>query len=257
MRIYKTLTILGAGVALAACNEALVPDFNTPTGFLHDVSALQNEITGVFAASRVNMLPFMEATEGFARNSAYYTPSEARFVTEYTGQVPLDDDNFGAIAWNEQYQTVKDADSVIAVLPTLTNAGAAIPTANVKALQGAMETIKGLEYMYVLLAHDTVGIAINNPGGPITGSIPPIVCARDGWREIVAILDTAQADFKAAGPNTVMGVPNSAFQTLQVPPGYAAVGNTPGGWVNFTLALRGRARVELAYAVARGPGGTR
>ncbi len=37
MRIYTTLGILTAGMALAACNEALVPDYNVPTGFAHDV----------------------------------------------------------------------------------------------------------------------------------------------------------------------------------------------------------------------------
>lgn len=257
MRPYRTLMTLGSGLALAACNEALVPDYNVPTGFQHAVSALQSEMTGAFSETRVNIVFYHEATEGFARTSAYFTPSEDRFVTELTGEIPLDLDNFGALVWNEEYQAIKDADSIIAVLPTLTNNGAAIPTANIKALQGSMETWKALNYMYVLLAHDTVGIAIDNVGGPISGTLAPIVCARDAWRAIIAILDTAQADFTAAGPNTVMGVPGSVFPALQVPPGFNAIGNTPGGWMNFVLALRGRARVELAYAVANGPGGTR
>ncbi len=71
------------------------------------------------------------------------------------------------------------------------------------------------------------------------------------------MLDTAQAEFTAAGPSTVMGVPGSTFPALQVPPTYSAIGNTAGGWMNFVYALRGRARVELAYAIARGPGGNR
>jgi hypothetical protein len=258
MRIYKTLATLALGVALAACNEALVPDYNVPTGFQHSVSALQGEFTGAFSQTRVNFINFEESTEGFARNTAYYTPSEARFVTEFTGAAPLDDDAFGAVDWNEFYQAIKDADSIIGVLPTLTNNGAAIPTANIQALQGAMQTVKALNYMYILLAHDTVGIAVNNVGGPIAGSnLAPIYCARDAWRAIISMLDTAQTEFTAAGPNTVMGVPNSNFAALQVPPGYNAVGNTPGGWMGLVYALRGRARVELAYAVANGPGGTR
>src|SRR5580704_2142249 len=258
MRIHTALGILAAGMALAACNEALVPDFNVPTGFAHDVGALQSEMTGVFTHSRVNMVTFNQATEGFARNLAYFTPSEVRFVTEFTGSAQLDIDNFGAAVWEEQYQTIKDADSVIGALPTLTNAGAAIPAANVKALQGSMETIKALAYMYILLSHDTVGMAINTVGGPISGSgIAPIVCARDGWRAIVAMLDTAQAELTAGPPSTVLGVPGSTFPALQVPPTYSAIGNTAGGWLNLVYALRGRARVEYAYAIARGPGGTR
>jgi len=257
MRLYTTLGILAAGMTLAACNESLVPDYNVPTGFRHDVTALQNEMTGAFNETRVNIVFFHEAMEGFARTSAYFTSSEDRFVTELTGELPLDVDNFGALVWNEEYQAIKDADSIIAVLPTLTNAGAAIPTANIKALQGSMETWKAVNYMYVLLAHDTAGIAINNVGGPISGNLAPIVCARDAWRAIIAMLDTAQADFTVAGPTTVMGVPGSQFSALQIPPGFNAIGNTAGGWMNFVLALRGRSRIELAYAVANGPGGTR
>lgn len=255
MRVYKILTILAVGPALAACNEALVPDYNTPTGFPHSVAALQSEFTGAFNRARSDM-GFNELyADGFARLSAYYTPSEERFVTELTGESPLDDDNFGAGIWNLEYSGVKSTDSIIAVLPTLTNNGAALPVANIKALQGVMETIKALDYMYVLIAHDTNGVAMNNPGGAISGTIAPILCARDGWKEIIAILDTAQADYVAAGPKTTLGLPNSAFSALSIPPGYAALGNTAAGWTNLTLALRGRARVEYAYAIARQAGG--
>jgi hypothetical protein len=257
MRIYTILTVLAGGASLVACNEALVPEYNVPTGFQHNVAAVQNEITGAISGARVDMVFFEEAMDGFARNTAYFTNSEQRFVTQLTGQQPLDDDNFGAQDWNTEYQDVKDADSVIAVLPTLTYQGKALPTANVQALQGTMETIKALSYMYILLAHDTVGIAINNVGGPGSGNLAPIVCARNGWREMIAILDTAEADFKAAPLNTPMGFPGTTFQTLQVPPTYSAIGNTPGGWLNFVYALRGRFRVELAYATANGPGGVR
>ncbi len=88
MRLYTTLGILAAGASLAACNEALVPDYNVPTGFPHDVGALQNEMTGVFSHARVNMVGFQTEMDGFARNSAYFTPSEGRFVTELTGAAP-------------------------------------------------------------------------------------------------------------------------------------------------------------------------
>jgi hypothetical protein len=258
MRLYTILTALAGSGALVACNESLVPQYNTPTGFIHNISALQNEMTGALSGARTDLVVFQTTTEGFARNSAYFTNSEERFVTQLTGQQPLDDDNFGAGVWNNESQDVKDADSIIAVLPTLTNSGAALPVANMKALQGAMEVIKAVDYMYILLAHDTVGIAINNPGGVQSGAgLAPILCARDGWREMIAILDTAQADFAYGGPNTILGFPGTEFPGLLVPPGFSAIGNTAGGWMNLVYALRGRFRVELAYAVANGPGGIR
>src|SRR5579872_1706020 len=204
MRLYKILSIVAVGPALLACNEALVPDYNTPTGFPHSVAALQSEYTGLFSRIRGDMTSFALTTDGFARNSAYFTPSEERFVTELTGISPLDDDNFGAAVWNLEYSGVKSADSLIGVLPTLNNNGAAIPSTAIKGLQGVAQTIKALNYMYVALAHDTNGVAMNNPGGPISGNLAPILCARDSWKEIIQMLDTAQAEFSAAGAKTTL-----------------------------------------------------
>ena len=260
MRISRSiLTILGTGtaLALAGCNEALVPDYNTLTGFPHSASSLQTEMTGVFnglrAADAFNMATEMDA---FARSAAYFTPSEARFVTEETGEAQLDNDNFGAGIWANPFTAIKSADTVIAILPTLTaSSGSPYPTANVQALEGVMETSKAFDYMYVALSHDTNGVAMNNPGGAITGKLAPILCARDSWAEIVAMLDTAKAELDAAGAGTGLTLPGSGF-TLQMPPGYAALGGTAGGFEALTLALRGRARIEYAYAIARGPGGT-
>ncbi len=220
---------------------------------------MQTEMTGVFnglrAADAFNMVNEMDA---FARSAAYYTSSEARFVTEETGKALLDDDNFGASIWNNPFTAIKSADTVIAILPTLiTPNGSAYPAANVKALQAVMETHKAFDYMYVALSHDTNGVAMSSPGGPITGTLAPILCARDSWAEIVAMLDTAKAELDAAGAGTALALPGAspAF-TLQMPPGYAALGGTAGGFEGLTLALRGRARIEYAYAIARGPGGT-
>ncbi|HSY82423.1 MAG TPA: hypothetical protein VK807_11705 [Gemmatimonadaceae bacterium] len=260
MRISRSIrTVLGTGaaLALAGCNEALVPDFNTLTGFPHQVSSLQTEMTGVFNGLReldvFNMAIEMDA---FSRSATYFTPSEIRFVTELTGEAELDDDNFGANVWNNPFTAIKSADTIIAILPTLTgSSGSPFPTANVQALEAVMETHKAFDYMYVALSHDTNGVAMNSPGGAATGKLAPILCARDSWAEIVAMLDTAKAELDAAGAGTQLALPNSGF-TLQMPPGYAALGNTAGGFKALTLALRGRARIEYAYAIARGPGGT-
>jgi len=249
------LTVLVMSATLVACNEALVPDFNTLTGFPHSVSALQNEMSGALNGLRSDVGAFDLSMDAFARSAAYYTPSEPRFVTEWTGENALDDDNFGAAIWANMFTAIKTADTIIAILPTLTSNGAPVPTASVKALQGVMETTKALGYMYVALSHDTNGVAMNSPGGAITGNIAPILCARDSWKEIVAMLDTAKAELDAAGPGTTLGIPNSGF-ALQLPPGFAALGTTAGSFEGLTLAVRARARIEYAYAIARGPGGS-
>lgn len=260
MRIYKTTIVLATAasvLALGACNEALVPDYNTPTGYPHGISSLQSEFTGVLTRIRVDQGFYDLAMEGFARNSAYYTPSEDRFVTQLTGDAPLDDDNFGAGIWPTPFEAVKDADSLQAVLRTVTNTdGSALPAANTSALSGVVLTMKALDYMYVAISHDTNGVAMNSPGQPFSGNLAPILCARDSWKEIVAMLDSAVTDLKTAGASTVLGYPGTQFSSVTVPPGMSSVGGTAGAWLNFTLALRGRARVEYAYAIARGPGGS-
>lgn len=259
MRAHRnTAMALAAALALTACNEALVPDYNTLTGFPHSISSLESEFSGVLDAFRAgggDPAAYVTTMDGFARSSAYFTPSEPRFVTQLTGQTLLDDDNFGANIWPHEYTGIKTADTLIAILPTLTNQGATIPAPNVRALQGTLETFKAMLYMYIAESHDTNGVAMNSTGGPLTGNLAPILCARDSWKEIVAMLDTAKTDLDAAGAGTALAAPNSSF-TLAMPPGYAVLGGTAGTFEGLTLALRGRARLEYAYAIARGPGGT-
>jgi hypothetical protein len=256
MRAYQTTAILIGGLALAACNEALVPDFNTPTGYPHTIGSLQSEFTGIFSNMRVEEGRLDFASEAFSRSAAYYTPSEVRYVTEWTGGAPLDDDGFGALVWNTEYTAAKDADSLEGTLQTLVGpTGAKMPAANLNALLGVVKTIKAMDYMFVVLSHDTNGVAMNAPGQPYSGTLAPILCARDGWREIVAMLDSAKAELDAAGPTTVLGWPGTEFPTMQVPPGFASVSANAGAYEAFTLALLARARIEYAYAIARGPGG--
>jgi hypothetical protein len=256
MRKYLLpITVVAAAIAAAGCNEAFVPDYNSLTAFPKSIASLQNEITGIFTGTRADVGIYSLVVEGFSRDAAYYTPSEERFVTELTGETPLDDDNFGAAVWNNEYTDVKSADTVFNLLPTLTNNGTAIPVANVKALQGVVMTMKALNYMYIELAHDTNGTAIGAPGQPYTGTLAPILCAKDSWEAIVLELDSAVALLNAAGSSTSLAIAGTSFKA-EMPPGYAALGSTAGGFEGLTLALRGRARVEYAYAIARNSPGT-
>ena len=259
MRAYRTTISLSAALAVAitvsGCNEALVPDYNNLTGFPHSAAALQNEFTGAFSGPRTDLGFFILSAEGFARSAAYYTPSEERFVTELTGLQVLDNDNFGAGIWDNTFNAVKVVDTVQAVIPTLRVNGAAVPTANQQALQGVLETVKAMDYMYIAISHDTNGVPINAVGQPVTGTLAPILCAKNTWKQIVAMLDTAKADLDAAGAGTALAIPGSTF-SLKMPPGYAALGSTAGSFEAFTLALRGRAEIEYAYAIARQAGGT-
>jgi hypothetical protein len=252
-KLRYPIMIVGV-LAVAGCNEALVPDYNNITSFPHATASLQNEFTGAFNRIRNDEGTFVLETEGFARNGAFFTPSEQRWVTQFTGQTRLDNDNFGANTWNTDFNGIKVVDTTQGIIPTLQVNGASLPAATVNALEGVLETTKAMDYMYIAIAHDTNGVPIDEVGKPFTGNLAPILCNKDVWGRIVGMLDSAKAELDAAGPSTTFAIAGTNF-TLAFPPGYAALGSTAGGFEAFTLALRARARIEWSFAIARAGAG--
>ncbi|HZS58093.1 MAG TPA: hypothetical protein VFA43_02410 [Gemmatimonadaceae bacterium] len=261
----RTLLLGALVLAAVGCNEALVPDYNNLTAYPSTPASLQNQFSGVFNAPRnsnfTDLFWFELSTDGMARSVAYWTPSEDRFVTQYTGGVPLDKDNFGARVWDNEFNGVKAADTVLAHVAGLTNAtGQHISAPDAAGLTGVLQTERALFYMYLELTHDTLGIPIDGVGKSFT-TPAPILCAPSAWKRIVAILDSADAALKTAGGDT-LGAKVANF-TLTLPTTYAAVSVGGSGsdysgtsFDAFTLALRARAELEYAYAIGRAAGGT-
>jgi hypothetical protein len=245
---------------VTACKEEFVPDYNAPTAFPHSLAALQNEFTGMFDGPRVDAVTYTELMEGMSRNAGYYTASEVRFVTQWTGMAALDNSSFGGDVWNNEYSAAKVADTVLGIIPTLTLLGNPVPAANREAMWGVAETFKALDLMYIAEAHDTTGTAINTVGQALGSTLAPILCNKDAWGQIVAMYDSAIDSLNAAGPSAVVGVPGTGGVTIQYPNTFSILtgsnGGTAGLWAPFTLALRGKARVEYAYALARSSAGT-
>src|SRR5579862_4714828 len=98
-RLSVVLATAVTALGVAACNETKIPDYDAPTQFSHATAALQNAWTGMLDGPRVDAATYARSMEGFARNAAYYTASEQRFVTQYTGMAQLDNSNFGAGVW--------------------------------------------------------------------------------------------------------------------------------------------------------------
>jgi hypothetical protein len=245
-RVRTAAGLTAALVAVAACNEAKIPDYNALTSFPKSVAAVQNGFTGVFNGPRSDIGFYTLALEGFARNGAYYTPSEERFVTQLTGKVTLDNDNFGAGVWTTEFNAVKTADSIEALVTALTPAD--IPAANANALLGAAEAFKAYDYMLVAESHDTNGVVLNDVGKSTPSA--PILCNQDVWAQIVQMLDSAIAYENAAGPGVTFGTGASA---ITLPPSYGSALGTSDGWLAFAHVLRGKANIEWAYAAARTP----
>jgi hypothetical protein len=78
-------------------------------------------------------------------------------------------------------------------------------------------------------------------------SAPPGLCVRDGWKYIVALLDSSNAQLAIAGSNPL---------PLKLPSGFNSVSGSGTAFSAFNRALAAKAGFELAYAIAHGPGGT-
>lgn len=248
--MMRSLIGLGAVlVAVSACDESVIPDVNAPTQYPKTYAGLQSAFTGAAGASiRGDVATYALDMASMAREAAYFTASEPRFITELTGEQPLQTDNFGAAVWDNLFSTIKGIDTTQAVLPSLTN-GQSLTADTVSALWAQLETLKALDYMYLAETRDTAGVPINAVGGPTSASaVAPILCLPSVWAQIVSILDSAATRLNGVPAQTplIAGL---------LPSGYSLVSDNTSHWLDLTLALRGKARIEYAYALARGANG--
>jgi starch-binding outer membrane protein, SusD/RagB family len=238
-------TVLGvlALAAAAACSDSNVPFFTAPTTVPNTPQGIDNGVTGMISGSRLDYGGFVLAMAGFGRQAGNFTNTEPRFITYNLGVVPTVAATGGTGGtWGFEYTNILQAKQIMATLPTV---APAYTTAQVAAITGLLQTMEAYNYMIVAEAHDTLGLEIQ---GATTAVAPSQVCVKDGWRYIVALLDTANNNLNAAG---AIPIP------VALPPGFASVGTSAGpstaqgSFAAFNRALAGKAGLELAYAIAR------
>jgi hypothetical protein len=233
--------------AVAACSNPTVPNFNALSGFPHTAAALQSEVTGAFDGVRTDIGNYNLFMEGMSRNSAYFTASEQRFVSVTTGEsfAGPGDVFMGPSVWDFYFNAIEGIDTVIgnagAITVTTPSGSGPLPAAQREALFGAMETLKAMYYMYIAQSRDTLGVPVNQVGH--TGGLSPILCNKDVWSQIVAMLDSASDSLTVAGA--------SATFPFNMPPGFLLVSANAGSFLGLTRALRGKARIEFAYSTGR------
>jgi hypothetical protein len=238
-----------ATAAVAACSNPTVPNYNALNGFPHTAAALQSEVTGAFDGVRTDIGNFNLFTDGMARNTAYFTASEQRFVSVVTGEsfAGPGDVFMGPSVWDFYFNAVKGVDTIIgnisAIVVTTSSGSGPMPVAQQEALFGAMETLKAMYYMYIAQTRDTLGVPVNEVGRPAGATPSPILCNRDVWAQIVAMLDSAADSLTVAGA--------SATFPVNMPPGFSLVSANAGSFIGLTRALRGKARIEFAYSTGR------
>ena len=238
-----------ATTVVAACSNPVVPNYNALSGYPHTAASLQSEVTGAFDGVRTDIGNYNLFMDGMSRNTAYFTASEQRFVTVTTGEsfAGPGDVFMGPLVWDFYFNAVKGIDTILANVPAIvvptTSGSGPFPVAQQEAIFGALETLKAMYYMYIAQTRDTLGVPVNEVGRPIGATPTPILCAKDVWSQIVAMLDSANDSLTVAGATT-------AFP-FTMPPGFALVSANAGSFAGLTRALRGKARIEFAYATGR------
>jgi hypothetical protein len=227
-------------IPFAACNDSNVPYYTAPTSVSSTPSGVQNAVSGLVSGLRgSDLLWYMVDQTGYARDGANYTNTEPRFILLELGlqsQSPA-----WSQVWSQFYPVVLQAHQIIATVPQVQPAYGASQSA---ALVGVVQTIEALGYMMIAEDHDTAGIAIM-PQAPTVAS--PGYCIQDGWKYIVALLDSANNQLMLAGSTPLPVI---------LPDGYKTVSASGTTFSAFNRALAGKAGLELAYAIARASAAT-
>ncbi len=240
-RLAVAVGAIAAMALLAACSDTNVPYYTAPTSVSESPAGIQNAVTGVFAATRIDVGGIVTTlSAGYARNGAVFENTEARTV-QYPLGVLATPTSSGAV-WGQEYQNIVQAHQTMQALPGV---APAYTSAQLGALNGVLQTVIAYNYMLMAEAHDTLGIAIMGPD--IASAPSPGYCNKDAWAYIVALLDSANTNLTTGGSTAI---------PVQLPKGFAALSvagpsTTVGTFASFNRALAAKANLEMAYAIAR------
>lgn len=237
MKRYTTIALAVATVVATACKDnAATNPIDAPTvdaleGALTRTT-LQQLVTGVLGQDRAGFATttVLILSEIFARDAYRIDTSEPRYVNETLGGQPDPGSFAGSGGWTNFYVATRAANNILLAIPTAP--ATSFTDAEKSATLGFLRTIKALDYYRVLEMRDSIGIAIQTDNAD---EITPIRCKTAVLTYIAALLDSANADFTAAGGAT--RVP------FTLPGGYTTFGRDYGlvsNLVRFNRGLKGK-----------------
>jgi len=242
--------VLASTVALAAgvaCKDTAVPFFDSPTSVPTSTTGIQNAVTGLFSATRVDVSWYVYYAASFGRDLFWFLGASANVLTDVGGLKPITNSGIQADeVWDNEYAQIKQANTIITSVAKVTDYSAPQQAAIV----GVVQTVKAINFMMIAETRDSLGIPLYAVDGNPTD---PPYCNKDVWGYIVALLDSGFADLNTAGPIPL---------PIKVPGGFASVGSTAapstaaGAFAALNRALAAKAGLEYAYAIARNAAGT-
>ena len=242
---YTALAAATVIVALAACEDHVVPYFTAPTSVPNSPTGIKQAVLGLFSYTRNDQSTnrarelivrargreFHEHRPAFDRvRPGYQADSRRGLVIDVGARV------------RKHSRGARDPGGAAQYEPRLF-------AAQFAGLAGVVQTIEALNYLIVVWAHDSLGVAImQSPNATIPAAA---VCLKDGLQYIVALLDSG---------NTALNTAGATPFPFALPPGFAAVGavagpsTVAGSFASFNRALAAKAGLELAYAIAHQSG---
>ena len=218
----------------AATNPIDAPTVDALAGALTR-NSLQQLVTGVLGQDRTAFATttVLILTEIFARDAYRIDTSEPRYVNETLGGQPDPGSFAGSGGWTNFYVATRAANNAILAIPDAP--ATEFTQAEKSAALGFLRTIKALDYYRVAELRDTIGVAIQTDD---PAEIPTIRCKTAALAYIAALLDSANADFAAAGASTKV--------PFTLPGGYRTFGRDYSVVSNLILLNRGlKGKVDL------------
>jgi hypothetical protein len=251
MTKYSLMITAGLVLAAGACSTGPVANLNqvnpgtAPAGY-------QARFLGMLYYQRQDYGDRTVMFASFARDGGNFTTTDTRFDTEWLGDGQAIEPGtfFGASSEESQMSAIRQSEGILADLP---NAVPAYSAGDIAKWKGMIYTIDALAYMNIAVPHDTLGFPMASATTATPSVQTPILCAKDMWQQIVALLDSGL---------TQLNVDQSPGLPMPLPPGFSLVSaqaspsTALGSFAAFNRALAVRANLELAYAIARSPGGT-
>ena len=247
--------------ALAACKDPAVPNYQSPSINPQSQSAIQQQITGIFSSTRgstasgTDVFYYIQAMSSFDRDAGNFVNTDSRYITEWLGNggtIP-NSDFYGGVVWDNMFRVAKNANLIITNVPTVTPAYSA---SDASLIQGIAQTWKAYNFMLLAETRDTNGVPVYGIDMP-QGQVAPILCNKDVWAYITALLDSGEKDLDKGAP---AGGKLGPLPVI-LPPGFTAASlagpaSLPGSFAGFNRALRAKAGLEYAYAIARSSAAT-
>jgi hypothetical protein len=224
-------------IALCACGELTVPDFNNTS--LDDLrnnptpAKVAQAAQGLLVGTRTMMGPqngYISLLGILGRESYNFDAADPRFITEMLIG-PLDGGSpaFGGNLFAQPYVNIRNANTLLDAVGETPGMSAE----DMDAVRGFAKTIQALDYLLLINTRDDLGLPIASGGDP-RDPPAPIVSKTEVFAHIVQLLDEGETHLLAAG---------STFP-FAMSPGFADF-DTPATFLEVNRAIKARVDVYM------------